>query len=486
MGDLTNEKHFNQSGAEASFGAAYNNKRGLTMKRMLHTAAEIAAAAVLAVTVVFTGAALKAQAATPLTILINGKVFTPPDDPAQIINDRVMVPFRPIAESLGANANWNQEQQQVSVSLGNRSLSFVIGSSTMNLVLTDVTGSVVRQSVTLDSPAKLVNDRRAFVPIRALSEGLGATVAWDDATRTVRIITNTVLTPSPTPTPVISSAFQTTAQFEIISFVRAQTIFDNNTERSIFYYFDSQDPTASARMNMVNTAAKSVGAKVYGLDIRTSSNVDRNTWLWSYVSKTNVTPTLLFFYSDNQIIKYTAFTNQNDINTLFTNWHNNRFADLTPTPTVTPKVSATPTPTPSYDEDLVDDYFVELPKAKAQGDFQDGDRFVLVFYDSSRSGYQNNLNKIKDAVGRFAEYCQDQGNMYDIYYFDAKDEKPTRWWFGQDYYEVTDDGDSDMPNPVIFYASDGQVQDVEDSSFNINTIRNQFIRFLIENTNYVS
>ena len=137
----------------------------------------------------------------PVTIIIDGRNFQPPDALPFIANDRVMVPFRPIAEALGASANWEGSTQRVTVALGNRHLEFFINGTVMNLTTTDSFGAPVRTAVPLDSPAVLVNNNRAFVPTRALSEGLGATVQWVEATRTVHITSN-VPRVSPTPWPI--------------------------------------------------------------------------------------------------------------------------------------------------------------------------------------------------------------------------------------------------------------------------------------------
>ena len=45
------------------------------------------------------------------------------------------------------------------------------------------------ENVSLDAPAVIVNDR-TFVPLRFITEAFNESITWDDATRTVSIVTN--------------------------------------------------------------------------------------------------------------------------------------------------------------------------------------------------------------------------------------------------------------------------------------------------------
>ena len=42
------------------------------------------------------------------------------------------------------------------------------------------------EAVTIDTPAQIINDR-TMMPLRAVVEGLGLAVSYDDATRTITI-----------------------------------------------------------------------------------------------------------------------------------------------------------------------------------------------------------------------------------------------------------------------------------------------------------
>jgi hypothetical protein len=99
------------------------------------------------------------------------------DTPPTITNGRTLVPLRKIFEELGAEVAWDQETKTVTAVKGDRSVSVTI----------DNKSAVVNgKSVTLDVPATLV-DSRTLVPLRFVSEALGASVDWDQETSTVTI-----------------------------------------------------------------------------------------------------------------------------------------------------------------------------------------------------------------------------------------------------------------------------------------------------------
>jgi hypothetical protein len=94
-------------------------------------------------------------------------------------NDRVLVPFRAIFEAFGADVRWEESTNTVTATKDETSISLQIGNNQMT-----VNGKVV----TLDVPPQIISDR-TLVPIRAVSEGLGANVEWDDENKTVVITT---------------------------------------------------------------------------------------------------------------------------------------------------------------------------------------------------------------------------------------------------------------------------------------------------------
>ena len=90
-------------------------------------------------------------------------------------NGRVLVPMRAIFEKLGAKVEWDDATKTVIGSKIGKEVKLTIG---------DTTAYVDGKAVTLDVPAKIV-DGRTLVPVRFISESMGAIVSWDDATKTV-------------------------------------------------------------------------------------------------------------------------------------------------------------------------------------------------------------------------------------------------------------------------------------------------------------
>ena len=118
------------------------------------------------------------------------------DVPPVISNSRVMVPLRGISEAMGAQVMWESSGQ---AGVGHVTLIMKKTETYAFLTVNDplmtcgyhddgsaVTGGGSSKEITLDAPPVLVNGR-VLVPLRAVSEGLGANVVWDEKTRSVSI-----------------------------------------------------------------------------------------------------------------------------------------------------------------------------------------------------------------------------------------------------------------------------------------------------------
>jgi hypothetical protein len=82
---------------------------------------------------------------------------------------------------------------------------YITKGSTRIMIRIDQRNIVVNGKIkTMDTNA-IIKEDRTYVPIRYVAEELGATVGWDAATRTV-IITTVGESPEPTPTPIPSKA----------------------------------------------------------------------------------------------------------------------------------------------------------------------------------------------------------------------------------------------------------------------------------------
>jgi hypothetical protein len=110
--------------------------------------------------------------------MIDG-IPVPLDVPPIILNGRTMVPIRFISEAFGAEVQWDAETRTVRIYF----------EKTFTRVTLQINNTIARindKIVTLDAPPTIKNGR-TMVPIRFISEAFGATVDWDNATRTVTI-----------------------------------------------------------------------------------------------------------------------------------------------------------------------------------------------------------------------------------------------------------------------------------------------------------
>lgn len=119
-------------------------------------------------------------AAETVTVTLNGNPIEF-DVPAQIIDDRTMVPMRKIFESLGATVDWVEEQQGIVAIKDSKIIVMKIGSGLM--IVSDILAGT-QEEITLDVPPQIV-DSRTLVPVRAISESLGVSVDWVAETQTV-------------------------------------------------------------------------------------------------------------------------------------------------------------------------------------------------------------------------------------------------------------------------------------------------------------
>ena len=111
-----------------------------------------------------------------ITVYVNDSILDA-DVNAQIINSITMVPMRAIFEALGAEVNWNEENQTAVGTKDGVTISLTIGSRTMYV------GDSVKK---LDSPTLIVSDR-TLMPVRAVSEAFGFEVNWDEPTKSAYI-----------------------------------------------------------------------------------------------------------------------------------------------------------------------------------------------------------------------------------------------------------------------------------------------------------
>lgn len=106
----------------------------------------------------------------PLKLSVNGYLLNTADVPPIVKGGRTLVPMRLIFEALGAGVAWN-DAEQAAYAIGNKKLIIMpVGSHDIK-----VNGEIVYS----DAAVEIINDR-TVVPLRFVSELLGADVEYDD------------------------------------------------------------------------------------------------------------------------------------------------------------------------------------------------------------------------------------------------------------------------------------------------------------------
>ncbi|MDI3317614.1 MAG: copper amine oxidase N-terminal domain-containing protein, partial [Bacillota bacterium] len=90
---------------------------------------------------------------------------------------RTLLPIRFVSEAMGFQVGWDQRTRTVSVRGGSTQIQLVVGSTTAR-----VNGRPVQLDV-----APVVIGGTTFVPVRFISETLGAHVTWDGRARAVTV-----------------------------------------------------------------------------------------------------------------------------------------------------------------------------------------------------------------------------------------------------------------------------------------------------------
>jgi len=104
------------------------------------------------------------------------------DSPPVIKNGRTLVPIRAIIEALGGTVGWDGTTRKATVTLGSATIELWIGKNAAKV-------NGVNTSIDAAN-AKVVPEiisSRTMLPLRFVSENLGCSVVWADATKTITI-----------------------------------------------------------------------------------------------------------------------------------------------------------------------------------------------------------------------------------------------------------------------------------------------------------
>ncbi len=111
-----------------------------------------------------------------ISVYVNEKKVVFDVEPVQE-NDRVLVPMRGVFEALGAKVDWEEGRNTAIAEKDGTVIEVTIGSHQM---------LKNGEEIELDTAARMEGDR-TLVPLRAVSEALGAKVEWEELLQTVYI-----------------------------------------------------------------------------------------------------------------------------------------------------------------------------------------------------------------------------------------------------------------------------------------------------------
>lgn len=104
------------------------------------------------------------------------------DTDALVVEGRTLVPVRGVFEKVGFEVNWDNSTKTATLSNGNTKIEIVNGQKAF---------SVDGKEITPDVPQQII-DGRFYLPLRAISEAIGAEVEWDNNEKNAIINYNNV------------------------------------------------------------------------------------------------------------------------------------------------------------------------------------------------------------------------------------------------------------------------------------------------------
>ncbi len=143
-----------------------------------------------------------------VTVLVNGEELHFDDAEPLIINDYTMLPFRKIAEAIGAEVYYQQCPNDIGLITTMRDHTLVVMINAEYFAVDTIVGGAWRlhrydlsddpkeyvsiffedsKGEYVMNPQPIMMNDRILVPVRTFSEAFGATVGWDEETYTVTI-----------------------------------------------------------------------------------------------------------------------------------------------------------------------------------------------------------------------------------------------------------------------------------------------------------
>jgi S1-C subfamily serine protease len=163
---------------------------------MRHTQRSVAIVIILAILLAlpFVPSSVRGQTTGAQTVIVlqvgkasmtvNGvsRAIDPQGTVPVIVESRTFLPIRAIVEALGGTIAWTAAEQKVTIIMGSDVLELFIGKNTAR-----VNGSLVSIDSTNAKVTPRIVGGRTMLPVRFITEQLGGTVVWNDATKTATL-----------------------------------------------------------------------------------------------------------------------------------------------------------------------------------------------------------------------------------------------------------------------------------------------------------
>lgn len=144
------------------------------MLKFTKKAVSVAAPVILSAAMVFPVSASEPK----ISVYLNNVPIVFDTEPS--INDgTTYVPMRGIFEALGADVKWNDSEKSITVINNSNTIKLYVGKNDI----------VINGKKSAKSPYPVISDGRTLVPLRSISELLGAEIDWNSATRRIDIST---------------------------------------------------------------------------------------------------------------------------------------------------------------------------------------------------------------------------------------------------------------------------------------------------------
>ena len=252
----------------------------------------------VAILILLPAGSLGAAPGRTVSVAVNERPVDFPDQGAFIDRtNRTLVPVRPLAEAFNSahtavQIHWDGEERSVTIHLRPRNVAIAShlreepSSATEKVIRLKMgasTATVNGREIPLDAPAQIYNDR-TMVPLRFVSEALGARVQYRAETRHVDIFYNDPRPPEPAPNPDASlpDSGEQVTHFLVSNPYREIDWEKIQRHRSALHFHTDRsdgdlDPTVAVNRY------RNLGFTVMSITDHDDMGNPRPTWPWPYV-----------------------------------------------------------------------------------------------------------------------------------------------------------------------------------------------------------